>query len=143
MSRSFGMALTGRPAFRAIAARFRFLCFICRLVGIDVSVRILRAHLSAKYLKKWYLRPARAAAGQCSPPPVACFRCPFCRRMHSRHYSNGLATTIDARYSAEIDGALRVADDTFATRAAPVQPMRELHKHRTKFNQRARRLSRG
>jgi hypothetical protein len=56
------MALVDRPCFRAIAAAcFRFFCFVGRLVGIDAPVRNLRAHLSAKCLKKWYLRPAFAA----------------------------------------------------------------------------------
>src|SRR5579871_724774 len=134
-SRSFGVAPVGRPGFRAIAACFRFLCFVGRLFGIDAPIRILRAQLSAKCLKKWYQRPASAVASQFSSPFVARFRCPFRRRNGSL-----LQLLIGDLVITEAESC--VANHRFPARGEAVQPVRELHTKRTKFDQRARRLSR-
>jgi hypothetical protein len=62
MLRSFGMALAGRPAFRAIAVWFRFLGFICRRLGIDVPIRIVRPTFVGQVSEKMVSASGRAPA---------------------------------------------------------------------------------
>ena len=123
----FGLALTGRPGIRGIAACFSFFCFLGRMFGISTPYSHFReSKFCDKCLKKWYLSdfsqfPAqsrRASSGDGNDQPVSA----PCRINHVRSNPKGelpmredkilMAYTIGGAMHAFAPRARNCANDT-------------------------------